>query len=454
MGVEQVRLIAGRYRLIQIVGRGGMGTVWRARDELLNRDVAVKELFWPPHLSDAEREAARHRAVREAQMAARLCHPNVVGIYDIIEEDDRPWIVMELLPYRSLRDVVLADGPLAPAQAAHVGLGVLAALRAAHAEGIVHRDVKPANILVCPDGRTVLTDFGIAAAAGSPAVTRSGVLMGSPSYISPERARGRQADAAGDLWGLGASLYMAVEGHPPFDRDSVLASLTAVVTGEPDPATHAGVLWPVISGLLRRDPNQRLGAAEAERMLRRVAAGVRAVPAAAAPEPAAPEFAEPRESTAPMPRGLSRPLPLRVRVVVAIAVAMTAAAATATAAVLSEPPAHLTASMAAGTPRDAQPPLAVTPHPSARHAPAKASRRLARPAGPSAGDATVPAAYDRLTSPVGSPRPRPARHHHRGRQHDHGQRDQGDDHGHGHRDHGHPDHGHPDHGHHRHGHDE
>ena len=118
MGVEQVRLIAGRYRLIQIVGRGGMGTVWRARDELLNRDVAVKELFWPPHLSDAEREAARHRAVREAQMAARLCHPNVVGIYDIIEEDDRPWIVMELLPYRSLRDVVLADGPLAPAQAA------------------------------------------------------------------------------------------------------------------------------------------------------------------------------------------------------------------------------------------------------------------------------------------------------------------------------------------------
>ena len=183
MGVEQVRLIAGRYRLIQIVGRGGMGTVWRARDELLNRDVAVKELFWPPHLSDAEREAARHRAVREAQMAARLCHPNVVGIYDIIEEDDRPWIVMELLPYRSLRDVVLADGPLAPAQAAAVGLGVLAALRAAHAEGIVHRDVKPANILVCPDGRTVLTDFGIAAAAGSPAVTRSGVLMGSPSYI-------------------------------------------------------------------------------------------------------------------------------------------------------------------------------------------------------------------------------------------------------------------------------
>src|SRR6516225_11670057 len=185
MGAEQVRFLGARYRLSGIVGRGGMGTVWRARDELLNRDVAVKELFWPPHLSDAERETARHRAVSEAQMAARLRHPNVVGIYDIIEEDGRPWIVMELLPYRSLRDVVMADGPLAPAQAAQVGLGILAALRAAHAEGIVHRDVKPANILVCPDGRAVLTDFGIAAAAGGPATAESPAAAGSPAATRP-----------------------------------------------------------------------------------------------------------------------------------------------------------------------------------------------------------------------------------------------------------------------------
>src|SRR5689334_19617863 len=144
---EHARLLAGRYRLGSVIGRGGMGTVWRARDELLGRDVAVKEIVWPPSLSDAERQTARQRAVREAQMAARLRHPNVVLIYDIVEEDDRPWIVMEFLPYRSLRDIVLEDGPLPLARAAQLGRGVLAALTAAHAESVVHRDVKPANIL-------------------------------------------------------------------------------------------------------------------------------------------------------------------------------------------------------------------------------------------------------------------------------------------------------------------
>jgi hypothetical protein len=241
---------------------------------------------------------------------------------------------------------------------------------------------------------------------------------------------------------------MAVEGHPPFDRDGARASLTAVVADQPHPATHAGVLWPVISGLLRKDPDQRLGAAETELMLRRVAAGARAIPVTAAPEPAAPEPAEPRESTAPMPRGLSRPLPLRARLAVAVAAAMTAAAATAAAAVLTEPP-HLTTSMAAGTPRDVQSPPAATPHPSPRPAPAKTSKRPARPGSPSGGDATAPAAYDRFTSPVGAPRPHPARHHH----HD---RDQQSD-GHGH-DHGHGwgayGHGTDPGGHHSHGHGE
>jgi eukaryotic-like serine/threonine-protein kinase len=269
--VEHARLLAGRYRLDSVIGRGGMGTVWRARDELLNRDVAVKEIAWPPSLDEAERLTVRRRALREAQMAARLRHPGVVLIYDIIEEDDRPWIVMELLRYRSLRDIVVEDGPLPPAQAAQLGLGILAALRAAHAEGVLHRDVKPANILAGPDGRVVLTDFGIARAADSPTLTNSGLLIGSPSYIAPEHARGGHASPAGDLWGLGACLYMAVEGRPPFEREGALATLTAVVVDEPDPAPHAGALSPVISGLLRKDPARRFGPDETERMLRRVA---------------------------------------------------------------------------------------------------------------------------------------------------------------------------------------
>jgi eukaryotic-like serine/threonine-protein kinase len=269
---EPARLLAERYRLRLIIGHGGMGAVWQARDEVLGRNVAVKEIVWP-QLSEAERDTARRRAVREARVAARLSHPNVVAIYDIVEEDGRPWIVMELVPYRSLRDIVREDGPLRPAKAAEIGLGVLAALRAAHAEGIVHRDVKPANILIGPEDRVVLTDFGIARAADSTALTTSGVLVGSPSYIAPERARRGQDGAAGDLWALGASLYAAVEGRPPFDRCGALASLTAVVTEEPDPAPHAGPLWPVISGLLRKDPGERLDAAEAERLLRQVADG-------------------------------------------------------------------------------------------------------------------------------------------------------------------------------------
>jgi hypothetical protein len=266
-------VLAGRYRLDTVIGRGGMGVVWRGRDELLERDVAIKELAWPPHFTEAEQQTACRRAVREAQMAGRLAHLNVVRIYDILEEDTHPWIIMELLPYPSLRDLMRTDGPLAPAQAAHVGLGVLAALRAAHAEGVLHRDVKPANILVGPDGRVVLTDFGVARAVDSPTITGFGVLVGSPAYIAPERARGGQSRPAGDLWGLGASLYAAVEGHPPFERDAPIATLTAVVIDEPEESVNAGPLWPVISGLLRKDPAERLDAAETERMLRDVADG-------------------------------------------------------------------------------------------------------------------------------------------------------------------------------------
>src|ERR1700760_1110315 len=216
---ESERLLAGRYRLLAVIGRGGMGAVWRARDELLNRDVAVKEIVWPAQLDAEEREMARQRAVREAQVAARVRHPNVVGVYDIIEEGDRPAIVMELVPFRSLRDAVAEDGPMTPAEAARVGLSVLAALPAVHEVGVVHRDVKPANILLGPGGRVVLADFGIAKAADSPALTISGVLLGSPSYLAPERARARGAagGAPGGWGGRGPPLFGG-GGAPPAVR--------------------------------------------------------------------------------------------------------------------------------------------------------------------------------------------------------------------------------------------
>jgi eukaryotic-like serine/threonine-protein kinase len=315
------RVIAGRYRLGNAIGRGGMGIVWQAQDELLNRDVAVKELTWPAYFSGEEQQAACGRATREAKMAARLSHRNVIRIFDIIEEDGCPWIVMELLPPRSLRDVVKEEGALSPAQAAEVGLGILAALRAAHAAGIVHRDVKPANILLAPD-RVVLTDFGIARAAGTATLTNIGVLIGSPSYMAPERARGGPSGPPSDLWGLGASLYAAVEGHGPFDRDGgALASLTAVVADEPAPAMHAGpLLWPVISGLLRKDPDQRLDAAQAELMLRRV----RTAPAA--PVGAAPVGAALVSAAAARPRRSRRPAAIALTGTAALAVIVASSA--------------------------------------------------------------------------------------------------------------------------------
>ncbi|MFI6675889.1 protein kinase [Kribbella sp. NPDC050470] len=261
-------LLAGRYRLLDRLGRGGMGIVWRARDELLGRPVAVKEVVVPPELPEEEREVLRRRTFREAQSAARLTHPNVVTMYDVVEEDGRPWLVMELVPSRTLRQVIHERGRLPWREVAGIGLEVLAALQAARSAGVLHRDVKPSNVLLADDGRVVLTDFGIASLEGDASLTRSGALVGSPAFIAPERVQARGAVPESDLWSLGATLYTAVEGRSPFDRGSALPTLAAAVTEPPDPAHHAGPLWPVIEGLLSKDPAARMTAAEATRLLR------------------------------------------------------------------------------------------------------------------------------------------------------------------------------------------
>jgi eukaryotic-like serine/threonine-protein kinase len=409
---ESERILAGRYRLCAVIGRGGMGAVWRARDELLNRDVAVKEIIWPPHLDAEEREIASRRAVREAQLAARLRHPNVVSVYDIVEEDGRPAVVMELVPFRSLRDAVAEDGPMSPAEAARVGLSVLAALQAVHEAGVVHRDVKPANILLGPEGRVVLADFGIAKAADSPALTVSGVLLGSPSFLAPERARGGRAGAAADLWALGASLYAAVEGQPPFERDGVLASLTAVVADELEPAPHAGPLWPVIDGLLRKDPATRLGAAEAEQMLHQAAADdtsslpedehvTQDKPAAADDRATQDEPATADGTVAPD----QMPVPGRPRRFRARLAGLTAAAAIAVIAagiVLASgrpPGQHATQRTPAGTSGAASRPAGSTASPSSAAPSARSSPSAA--ASDSAGSGALPAGYYWFTNSTG-----------------------------------------------------
>ncbi|MFF8728410.1 serine/threonine-protein kinase [Streptomyces sp. NPDC015171] len=267
------RVIAGRYRLLSPLGEGGMGTVWRALDEVLHREVAVKEVRAPAGLAGYEIERMYARLEREAWAAARVANRNVVTVYDVAMEGGRPWIVMELVRGLSLADQLEAEGPLPPRRAAHIGAEVLSALRAAHAAGVLHRDVKPANVLLANDGRVVLGDFGIATVEGSSALTMTGEVVGSPEFLSPERALGRTPGPESDLWSLGVLLYATVEGISPFRQDTPLSTLRAVVDEELPPPRRAGPLAPVIRGLLRKDPAERLPAAQAERELRLVAAG-------------------------------------------------------------------------------------------------------------------------------------------------------------------------------------
>ncbi|MBA2805949.1 serine/threonine protein kinase [Streptomyces sp. KM273126] len=279
-------VVDGRFELIERLGSGGMGTVWRARDTVLHREVALKAVR-----PDAEASAAvRERVLREARALARLNNPHVVTIHQIIDADPdaHPWLVMELVPGVSLQQR-LSEGPLAPAAAARTGLQLLSALRAAHAAGVQHRDVKPANVLLRPDGTAVLTDFGIAALQGATALTVTGELVGSPEYMAPERIRGTDDDPASDLWSLGLVLYVCVEGVSPLRRATTLATLAAVLDDPVPPPVRSGPLTPVLQALLVRDPAARPDAERLNAMLAQVESG------------ATPEWAQPTVTATPSP---------------------------------------------------------------------------------------------------------------------------------------------------------
>ncbi len=269
--------VANRYRLDFVIGSGGVGRVWRGEDTVLRRAVAVKEVPLPTHLPDAERDALRARVLREARAAARIHHPGSVQVFDVVDEADQVYLVMELVEEQTLADAVTADGPLTPPATAAIGVALLGALEAAHKVGIVHRDVKPRNVMVTSSGQVKLADFGIASMRDDPSITKTGMVMGTPSYMSPEQALGEPVGPPSDLWSTGALLYYAVEGQAPFDQGEPISTLHAVVHGDRRPFERAGELAPLIDGLLAKDPAARLGLAEATSKLADIA-GARAVP--------------------------------------------------------------------------------------------------------------------------------------------------------------------------------
>ncbi|MER7175915.1 serine/threonine-protein kinase [Streptomyces mesophilus] len=345
------RVLAGRYRVVSQLGRGGMGVVWRCHDEILGREVAVKELRTYSDAAGPELSALRVRMQREARAAARVRHPGVVAVHDVVEADGRPLIVMELVDGPSLDAVLRERGPLSPREAAGIGAEVMDALAAAHRAGVLHRDVKPGNILLAGDGRVVLTDFGIATMedpgdGSSTHLTRSGELVGSLDYLAPERAQGQDPGPASDVWALGATLYGAVEGSVPFRRTSTWSTLTAIVVEPLPEPVRSGPLTPVLQLLMAKDPQARPDADGAARLLREVAdsapddaptAALRAVPSVppvptevSRPGPVPPGFGppawqqpDPVVTSAPPPEPRRRG---RAALVVAAAVAVLAAA--------------------------------------------------------------------------------------------------------------------------------
>ncbi|WP_180990040.1 serine/threonine-protein kinase [Streptomyces noursei] len=277
---DEGRLIAGRYRLIEQIGRGGMGTVWRVQDEVLGRQVALKRLHAQPQMSDDQLATLYERMRREARSAARIVHPNVVVVHDVVDDAGQPCIVMEYVPAVTLSDLLGQQGSIPPAEAARIGLAMVAALRAAHAAGVLHRDVKPGNVMLGAEGRVVLTDFGIAMTADASTLTKTGEMVGSILYMAPERIRGRKPGPASDLWALGATLYQAVEGRPPFHRPTAMEAAYAIAVDPLEPMKQAGPLEPLISALLSKDPDERPSAEQTGRALRSARFGESAVPTA------------------------------------------------------------------------------------------------------------------------------------------------------------------------------
>jgi serine/threonine protein kinase len=329
---DEGRLIAGRYRLTEQIGRGGMGTVWRADDEVLDRQVAVKRLHVQPHLTADELATLYERTRREARSAARITHPNVIVVHDVVDDEGRPCIVMEYVPGPTLGEVLKDGHALPPGEAARVGLDMVAALRAAHAAGVLHRDVKPGNVLLGAGDRIVLTDFGIAMTEGSSTLTKTGEMVGSIHYMAPERIRGLKPGEASDLWALGATLYQAVEGHPPFHRATAMETAYAIAVDPLEPMKQAGPLEPLIKALLTREPEERPSAEQAERALQAAWWGESAtvLPSTPAPQdvPPAPD-ADTTYEPAQVPRsagGRGRRRSRKGLVLGSIAVALTATA--------------------------------------------------------------------------------------------------------------------------------
>jgi hypothetical protein len=261
------RVIGGRYVVLAELGRGGMGIVWRAEDRVMGRHVAVKELHLPDGLGPEDRTLFRERLLREARTAGRLNDPGIVTVYDVVTDRGVDHIVMELIEARTLADVVAENGPLDEGVVADIGRQLLSALHAAHVGGVVHRDVKPANVMLAGGGRVKLTDFGIAQAADDPRLTSTGALIGSPGYMSPERLEGGQATPAADLWAVGATLYYALQGTGPFQRDTTAATISAVLHADPAPTRARGPVGPVVTGLLQRSPQARLNGPQASALL-------------------------------------------------------------------------------------------------------------------------------------------------------------------------------------------
>ncbi|MDS1270598.1 serine/threonine-protein kinase [Lipingzhangella sp. LS1_29] len=311
---QAARIVAGRYELVEALGRGGMGMVWRARDVELGREVALKEVRLPMELAEAERTEAHARVRREARTAARLSdEPGVTTVYDVVEAQGHPWVVMQLVRGSSLQHLLREHGPMPPARVTQIARTLLEALRAAHACGVVHRDIKPANVMLSRDGRVLLTDFGIATIVGETAVTRTGALVGSPEYMAPERLEGTgTAEPPSDLWSLGATLYTTVQGQSLFARDSVASTVAAIMSAPVSPPSRGAELTPLIMALLERDPARRPSADEALSLL----AQAESQPSAGWSSGAQPGMAETRAAppappsaspvAAPEPRSLAR----------------------------------------------------------------------------------------------------------------------------------------------------